>query len=69
MLEIFNFLIRIEFVEKNCGENGHWESRRSSAAEEDSPNGWTNYTPCFTQETLSLFQKIYTGSEEDAKVR
>ncbi|XP_033223584.1 PDF receptor [Belonocnema kinseyi] len=58
-----------KFAEKRCGENGLWVSRSGLATEKDSPIGWTNYTPCYTEETISLFQKIYAGSEEDARMK
>ena len=33
------------------------------------PNGWTNYTPCYTPEMLQLINKLYaTGNEDAAKV-
>lgn len=54
-----------EFAERRCSENGKWEGRHG---ERDSPNGWTNYTPCFTPEMLLLIQKLYTGNEGAAKV-
>ena len=66
-LKFFNPLF-IEYAEKICGENGQWEGRRGSAMAKDSSTGWTNYTPCFTSEMLSLIQKLYTGSEDEAKV-
>jgi hypothetical protein len=34
-----------------------------------SPQGWTNYTPCFTPEMLQLMKKLYAGSEDAANVR
>ncbi|XP_011501338.1 PREDICTED: PDF receptor [Ceratosolen solmsi marchali] len=58
-----------KFVEKHCDEDGQWEGRSGTPGDRDSPNGWTNYTPCFTPEMLLLIRKLYTGSEDLAKVR
>lgn len=62
------FFCCAEFVEKRCGDDGRWEGRAGTAGERDSPNGWTNYTPCFTPEMLLLIRKLYTGSEDLGKV-
>ncbi|XP_046741752.1 PDF receptor [Diprion similis] len=70
-----------KFVEKRCGEDGQWEGREGSFAGRGSPvsggsenvhgesHGWTNYTPCFTPEMLQLIRKLYSGSEDAAKVK
>ncbi|XP_058806073.1 PDF receptor-like isoform X2 [Phymastichus coffea] len=58
-----------KFVEKRCGDDGRWEGRDGTTGDRDSPSGWTNYTPCFTPEMLLLIRKLYTGSEDLAKVK
>lgn len=57
-----------EFAERKCSDDGRWEGKNGTPGERDSPNGWTNYTPCFTPEMLLLIRKLYTGNEEAAKV-
>ncbi|KAK0176478.1 hypothetical protein PV328_000610 [Microctonus aethiopoides] len=54
-----------KFVEKRCGDDGKWEGRNGT---QDSPMGWTNYTPCYTSETWFLLRKIYTGNKDAAEV-
>jgi hypothetical protein len=56
-----------EFAYKRCSIDGRWEGRTSG--EYWPPQGWTNYTPCFTPEMLQLIKKLYAGSENAAKVR
>jgi hypothetical protein len=56
-----------EFAYKRCSIDGRWEGRTS--VEDSPPQGWTNYTPCFTPEMLQLIKKLYAGSEDEAKVR
>jgi hypothetical protein len=56
-----------EFAYKRCSVDGRWEGRRSGVF--TSPQGWTNYTPCFTPEMLQLIRKLYAGSEDTANVR
>ncbi|XP_066602041.1 PDF receptor [Prorops nasuta] len=51
-------------VEKRCGYNGRWEGQNVSLKSEESPNGWTNYTSCFTPEMLRLHGKVYTSKLE-----
>ncbi|XP_015592268.1 PDF receptor [Cephus cinctus] len=58
-----------KFVEKRCDDNGRWEDRGGPTGERNSPNGWTNYTPCFTREMLLLIRKLYAGNEDAAKVK
>ncbi|XP_025602935.2 PDF receptor isoform X1 [Athalia rosae] len=71
-----------KFVEKRCGDDGQWEGREGSygirggssspgnpSVSTNGPHGWTNYTPCFTPEMLQLIRKLYSGSEDAAKVK
>lgn len=53
-------------MEKRCGDDGKWEGRNGT---QDSPLGWTNYTPCYTSETWFLLRKIYTGNKDAAEVK
>ncbi|KAF7993218.1 hypothetical protein HCN44_006278 [Aphidius gifuensis] len=57
-----------KFAERRCSVNGSWEGR-GKFGEQDSPNGWTNYTPCFTPEMLMLIRKLYAGTKDAAKLR
>lgn len=61
------FFFDEEFAERRCSVNGSWEGRGKNG-DFYSPNGWTNYTPCFTTEMLMLIRKLYAGNEEAAKV-
>ncbi|XP_023726525.1 PDF receptor [Cryptotermes secundus] len=56
-----------KFAYKRCSIDGRWEGRTSGG--ESPPQGWTNYTPCFTPEMLQLIKKLYAGSEDAAKVK
>ncbi|XP_043266612.1 PDF receptor isoform X2 [Venturia canescens] len=58
-----------KFAERRCSDDGRWEGRGGVIGERESPNGWTNYTPCFTPEMLLLIRKLYTGNEDAAKVK
>ncbi|XP_063987370.1 PDF receptor-like isoform X2 [Diachasmimorpha longicaudata] len=58
-----------KFAERRCSEDGRWEGRNGTPSERDHPNGWTNYTPCFTPETRLLMRKLNVGNEEAAKVK
>lgn len=62
--EFFNFA---ELVYKTCLSSGRWEGRIKGS--NDSPQGWTNYTTCFTAETWELFKMLYSGSEDNAKIK
>ncbi|GFG35417.1 hypothetical protein Cfor_07744 [Coptotermes formosanus] len=56
-----------KFAYKRCSIDGRWEGRRSGVF--TSPQGWTNYTPCYTPEMLQLIRKLYAGSEDAANVK
>ncbi|KAK6629841.1 hypothetical protein RUM43_003661 [Polyplax serrata] len=56
-----------KLVYKKCLGIGHWEGRVRGTY--DSPQGWTNYTTCFTRETWELFKMLYAGSEDNAKIK
>ncbi|KAG8337189.1 G-protein coupled receptor activity protein [Homalodisca vitripennis] len=56
-----------EFATKRCSVDGRWEGKVSG--DYTTPQGWTNYTPCYTPEMLELFKKLYTGSEEAARMK
>jgi hypothetical protein len=52
-----------EFAERRCSAEGQWEGRPGAVSTGSA--GWTNYTPCFTEETLELFRKLYSGNETE----
>ncbi|XP_068084336.1 PDF receptor [Anabrus simplex] len=56
-----------KFAYKRCSIDGRWEGR--TAGKFSSPQGWTNYTPCYRPEVLQLMRKLFTGSDETAKVK
>ncbi|XP_063242234.1 PDF receptor, partial [Bacillus rossius redtenbacheri] len=56
-----------KFAYKRCSVDGRWEGREPG--DYGSPQGWTNYTSCFTPEMLQLMRKLYAGSEDAAKVK
>ncbi|XP_049800306.1 PDF receptor-like [Schistocerca nitens] len=60
----FNGLDQTKFAVRRCSLEGRWEGRDPS-----SPQGWTNYTPCYLPETLQLMRRLYAGSEAAAKVK
>lgn len=58
------FCFNLEFAFRECSSGGTWVGRH---ANETTPNGWTNYTPCFPPLVQSLFYKVY-DDEGDAQV-
>lgn len=56
-----------KFATKRCSIDGRWEGKVSG--DYTNPQGWTNYTPCYTPEMLELFRKLYTGSEKAARMK
>ncbi|EEB11610.1 class B secretin-like G-protein coupled receptor GPRcal2, putative [Pediculus humanus corporis] len=56
-----------KLVYKKCLPGGRWEGRIKG--HDDSPQGWTNYTTCFTPETWQLFKMLYADSEDTAKIK
>lgn len=48
-----------------CGSNGMWLDRYGLPNEV----GWTNYTPCFTQEMVELIRRLNSGSEIEIQVK
>ncbi|PSN57187.1 hypothetical protein C0J52_01452 [Blattella germanica] len=55
-----------KFVYKHCSTDGRWEGRKPGLY--TLPQGYTNYTTCYTREMLELIKKLYSGSEDAAKV-
>ncbi|XP_075214183.1 PDF receptor-like [Lycorma delicatula] len=53
-----------KFATKRCSPEGRWEGRQPGDLSR--PQGWTNYTPCYTPEMVELFKKLYLGSEKSA---
>ncbi|XP_026742113.1 PDF receptor-like, partial [Trichoplusia ni] len=54
-----------QFAYRRCSGDGGWAGRH---ANDSSPNGWTNYTPCFPPLVQSLFYKVY-DDEGDAQAK
>lgn len=50
----FVYLLFSEFAERRCSAEGKWEGKMG----ENQPNGWTNYTSCFTPETRKLLDQV-----------
>ncbi|XP_075155841.1 pigment-dispersing factor receptor isoform X2 [Haematobia irritans] len=44
-----------KFANRKCELNGHWSGRPN---EPPSPNGWTDYNPCFKPEVKTLLDKV-----------
>lgn len=66
---LFTSSIHPEYVERRCSSDGEWEVRPGTTRLQY-PNGWTNFTPCFSREMIQLLNKLYAGGNEDvAKVR
>lgn len=62
------FNLKIEFVERKCTINGEWEVRPGTTRLQY-PNGWTNFTPCYTREMIHLINKLYAGGNHEGNVR
>ncbi|XP_063696063.1 PDF receptor isoform X2 [Culicoides brevitarsis] len=43
-----------KFAERRCSAEGKWEGKSG----ENQPNGWTNYTSCFTPEARKLLDQV-----------
>lgn len=54
-----------EYVERHCDADGNWAIRENSTHSQY-PNGWTNFTPCYTDDMKKLLDKL--GSEDAAQV-
>lgn len=48
---------------RRCGAEGLWVGRHYN---DSSPNGWTNYTPCFPEAVQYLLSKV--GDKSEAQV-
>lgn len=60
--------IQTEHAERRCDADGYWMVRPGFDRKKY-PNGWTNFTPCYTEEMRKLLEGLYAdGSEETAKV-
>lgn len=58
-----------ENVERRCSAEGEWEVKPGTTRLQY-PNGWTNFTPCYSPEMLQLLNKLYAGGNENvAKVK
>ncbi|XP_011307308.1 PDF receptor isoform X1 [Fopius arisanus] len=58
-----------EFAERRCSEEGKWGGRSGAPEEPDFPNGWTNYTLCYSPEMRLLLRKLHTGDKAAAQVK
>lgn len=54
-----------EYVERQCDADGNWAIRENSTRAQY-PNGWTNFTPCYTDDMKKLLDKL--GNEDAAQV-
>lgn len=54
-----------EYVERQCDSDGNWAIRENSTRAQY-PNGWTNFTPCYTDDMKKLLDKL--GNEDAAQV-
>lgn len=61
-----NSSITTEYVERQCDADGNWAIRENSTRSQY-PNGWTNFTPCYTDDMKKLLDKL--GNEDAAQVR
>lgn len=62
---LFHFPSIPEYVERQCDADGNWAIRENSTLLQY-PNGWTNFTPCYTDDMKTLLDKL--GNEEAAQV-
>ena len=46
-----------ESAYKTCGPEGRWVGKM--AGDFSLPQGWTNYTDCYTAETRRIYHKIF----------
>ncbi|XP_069936149.1 PDF receptor-like, partial [Cherax quadricarinatus] len=56
-----------KFVTKRCDESGRWAGKTSG--DFSIPQGWTNYTVCFTEAIQEIIRELYKQSEEDAQMK
>ncbi|XP_059468350.1 PDF receptor [Neocloeon triangulifer] len=56
-----------KFTTKRCSVDGRWEGKE--AGDYSSPQGWTNYTPCYTPEMLQVIRELYAGSDGEAQTK
>lgn len=55
-----------EYVSKRCDASGRWAGK--TLGDYTLPQGWTNYTVCFTSAIQEIMRELYKQSEEDAQV-
>lgn len=58
-------MIFAELVERKCGTDGLWDGR-PGAPRATHPNGWTNFSTCYSPEMAILMKKLYANGDEDA---
>ncbi|CAB3365838.1 Hypothetical predicted protein [Cloeon dipterum] len=56
-----------KYATKRCSVDGRWEGK--AEGDYSSPQGWTNYTPCFTPEILQVMKGLYSGPDSDIKIK
>lgn len=53
-------IFKLEYVERQCDGDGYWTIETDSTRSEY-PNGWTNFTPCYTDDMRKLLDKLGNG--------
>ncbi|XP_069179327.1 PDF receptor isoform X3 [Procambarus clarkii] len=56
-----------KYVSKRCDVSGRWEGK--SPGDFSLPQGWTNYTVCFTEVMQDIIRELYKKSAEDAQTK
>ena len=54
----FNFFLS-EYGYRTCSPEGRWEGQKPGDYSE--PQGYTNYTDCYTPEVLALYEKYFSS--------
>lgn len=53
-------------MHKYCDISGRWVGK--TQGDFKNPQGWTNYTVCFTKAIQEIIRELYKESAEDAQV-
>ncbi|XP_042234689.1 PDF receptor-like [Homarus americanus] len=56
-----------KYVYKHCDGSGRWTGK--TPGDFTLPQGWTNYTVCFTKAIQEIMQELYKQSDEDAQTK
>ena len=55
------FSLLSEYAFRRCSENGYWLNQDGVPDTDPEGNGWTNFTSCFSAETLKVLENFYAN--------